>query len=120
MKNDTDISNGEFVGTSWFQLGNSLYMHVANFPTFIAHDVMMIFNIRIKSNCSVAHIDELDLAHLGEFIESLIDGSQRNSRQFGICHRVNRLSRWMRFVVMQKLKQQFTLRSDFATLLTKY
>lgn len=76
MKQDTDIGDGELLSTSWFQLSNTLDVHIAGFSTLITYHMMVVFNIWIKPCRPNTDVDELQLTHLGKFLECLIHGSK--------------------------------------------
>ena len=50
-------------------------MHIANLAACATYGVMMIVNIGVKAHAALTKINQLQLTHLGEFIERLIHRS---------------------------------------------
>lgn len=100
VKQDTNIANDELFGAGWFQLSNAFDVYITNFSTPITYHVMMVVDIWIKPRRPDSHIDELQLTHLSEFIERLIDGSKRDPGHPRTSHGIQRFSRRMRLIIV--------------------
>ena len=119
MKQDADVRDQELIGARWLQQGSTVDVHVAYLATFVAHHVMVVINIGIKTRRTNANINELQLSHFGKLIQGLVDGAQRDTRHVRAGQCVQRFCRWMCAVVVHQLKQQLSLRGELASLCPK-
>ena len=95
-------------------------VHIEQLSRLGVDGVMVFVDVRIETYSTTIAVHELDLAHLGEFIERLVDGSQRDARHPLAGNFVKTLGGGVRLVAVHEGKQQLSLRGQATALLAVF
>jgi len=76
-------------------------------------------HVRVKACHAGAEIECLDLPELGEVVQRLVDGLERDRRHFGARRLVDDLGRGMRHVPLEDPEDALALRGDLAPTLAE-